>query len=118
LRVPTYHPDAQQECQEALDLGGREVKRCFGMMLQRHLRITDGSEPLAKAELLPATGVSGKPWYEVTYACGVFSMVTAVYEVSGPDVTLLAIDARQGLSRVGLAGSSPDARARAWSRSS
>lgn len=117
--MPTYHPDAEQECLAALNQGGREVKRCLGMLLQRHLRIDDGSEPFSKAELLPTGGVSGQIWYEVTYSYGVFSRVTAVYEVSGLGVvSLLAIDAWQGLSRVGLPRFSPDARARAWSRSS
>ena len=116
--MPTYHPDAEQECLDALNRGGREVKRCLGMLLQRHLRIDDGSEPLSKAELAPTGGVSGQTWYEVTYSYGVFSRVTAVYEVSSPAVTLLAIDAWQGLSRVGLPRFSSDARARAWSRSS
>lgn len=115
--MPAYHPQAKLEVQSILAKGGRGVKRCLGMMVARHLRIDGGSEPLLAAEQVGAgSGVS--MLYEVSYAYGLWSSVTCVYETTSAHVMLLAVDARQGTVRIGAAGTAPDARARAWNRSS
>ena len=115
--MPTYHADAEAEIVAILSQAGRSVKRCLGMMVQRHLRIDSGLEPLDATELLGAgSGVS--TLYEVTYSYGLWSSVVCVYETVGPGVTLLAVDAMQGTVRVGMPRSSPDARSRAWGLSS
>lgn len=116
--MPAYHPDAETELADILATGGREVKRCLGMMVQRHLRIEDGTAPLGASELLPASGPSLQPLYQVEYVCGWFSRVTVVYEVGGAGAVVLAVDAWQGLARVGAAASAADAQARSWGRAS
>jgi hypothetical protein len=86
-------------------------------MVQRHLRMDGLTEPLTPAEVIGAgSGVS--TLYEVVYSYGTWSKATCVYEMVGPLATLLAIDAVQGSVRIGIPGTAPDARARAWGRSS
>lgn len=115
--MPTYHVNAQAEIQAILPTAGRGVKRCLGMMVQRHLRIDNSSEPLGSTELVGAgSGVS--TLYEVAYAYGFWSGAVCVYEVVGASVTLLAVDAKQGTVRIGMPLLAPDARSRAWGRSS
>jgi hypothetical protein len=115
--MPGYHPDAKAEVQAILSAGGRGVKRCLGMMVQRHLRMDGLTEPLASVEMIGAgSGVS--TLYEVVYAYSTWSETTCVYEMVGSLTTLLAIDAVQGTVRVGMSSTAPDARARAWGRSS
>ena len=115
--MPAYHADAQAEIQAILSNAGRGVKRCLGMMLQRHLRIDNGSEPLGQTEMLGAgSGVS--TLYAVTYSIGLWSSAVCVYELAGLGVTLLSVDAIQGAVRIGISRASPDARARAWVLSS
>jgi hypothetical protein len=115
--MPQYHPDAEREVDAILQQAGRGVKRCLGMMIQRHLRIANGSEPLDSAELLGA-GSGASTLYEVHYSYAAWSSVTCIYQLVGPDVTVLAVDAVQGTVRLGPPSNAPDARARAWGRSS
>jgi hypothetical protein len=56
--------------------------------------------------------------YRVEYLYGLWASVEGVYGVVGSAVELLAIDARQGIGRLGLSPHAPDALARAWGRSS
>ncbi len=115
--MPSYHPNAQAEIKAILPKAGRGVKRCLGMMVQRHLRMDNGAEPLDPTELLGGgSGIS--TLYGVTYSYGVWSSAVCVYELVGAVVTLLAVDATQGTVRVGIPAAAPDARARAWSISS
>ena len=115
--MPGYHANAQAEIKAILSNAERGVKRCLGMMVQRHLRIDSGSEPLDSTEWLSAgSGVS--ILYGVTYTHALWSNAVCVYELVGPVVTLLAVDATQGTVRMGAAGTAPDARARAWGLSS
>jgi hypothetical protein len=114
--MPSYHPDAETEARAILAHGGHGVKRCMGMMIQRHIRIDDGTEPLILSECI-GSGSGNSTLYEVRFAYNALSAVNCVYQQVGPDVTLLAIDAKQGLARVGLPSTAPDARARAWNRS-
>lgn len=99
--MPAYHPNAQAEVQAILQTAGRGVKRCLGMMVQRHLRIDNASDPLGAAESL-----------------GAGSGDVCVYEMVGAGVTLLAVDATQGTVRIGMPVYAPDARPRAWGISS
>jgi hypothetical protein len=115
--MPGYHPDAKAEVQAILSAAGRGVKRCLGMMVRRHLRMDSLKEPLTPAEMIGAgSGVS--TLYEVVYSYSVWSATTCVYEMVGSSATLLAVDAVQGSVRIGIPGAAPDARARAWGRSS
>ena len=115
--MPSYHADAQAEIIAILAKAGRGVKRCLGMMVQRHLRIDSGTEPLDSSELLGAgSGVS--TLYEVVYSYGLWSKAVCEYELVGPNVSLLAVDATQGTVRIAMSISAPDARARAWNLSS
>jgi hypothetical protein len=116
--MPSYHPDAEADMRSILAGGGREVKRCLGMMIRRHLGIEDGSEPLTAGEWLPASGPNLTRLYEVDYLCGLLARVTVVYEADGTGAKVLALDAFQGLARVGHPKPAPDARARAWARAS
>lgn len=115
--MPAYHPLAEQELLGILKVGGRSVKRCLGMMLQRHLRMDNGAEPLSKAEDI-GSGNGLSVLYQVVYSYSVFASVDCVYQKVGGAVTLLAADAQQGVLRLGLPASAPDARARAVNRSS
>jgi hypothetical protein len=115
--MPGYHLNAQAEIQAIVQTAGRGVKRCLGMMVQRHLRIDEASEPLGSAESLGAgSGIS--TLYEVTYTYGFWSGAVCVYEMVGAGVTLLAVDATQGTARIGMPLFAPDARSRAWGLSS
>lgn len=115
--MPSYHTNAEQELMDLLQKGSRSIKRCLGMMIQRHIRIDNGSEPLSSAEYVgPDSGSSS--FYRVTYSYNVFASVDCVYQKVGTDVTLLAADAVQGLVRLGLPTSAPDALARARNCSS
>lgn len=96
---------------------GRGVKRCLGMMVHRHLRIDSGTEPLDPSELLGAgSGVS--TLYEIDYSFSLWSKVVCVYELVGPNLSLLAVDATQGTVRIAMPSAAPDARSRAWNLSS
>ena len=112
----TYHADADQEFDEVLSLAGAGVKRCLGQMIQRHARIALGREPLASAESAGA-GSGASTLYRIEYSYGLLALVVCVDGVVGAQVELLAIDAAQGISRIGLPAHAPDALARAWVRS-
>ena len=114
--MPSYHPDAELEAKAILAQGGRGVKICMGMMIQRHIRIDDGREPPAPGECI-GSGSGISVLYALVFVNGALSTINCVYQQVGADVTLLAIDARHGLARVGLPRTAPDARARAWNRS-
>lgn len=114
--MPAYHPKAEKEFDDILRLAGRGIKVCLGLMIQRHLRIEDGTERLSASEELGA-GSGTSILFEVVYSYGLLMRVLCVYERQGTVVTVLAIDARQGLARLGMPQSAPDARARAWGRS-
>ena len=112
----TYHIDEDNEFEDILRLAGRDVKKCLGQMIQRHARIALGHEPLIRAEFAGAgSGVS--TLYRVEYVYGLLASVECVYGVSGSSTEVLAIDARQGIRRLGLPAHAPDALARAWGRS-
>lgn len=115
--MPSYHPDAEKELLAILEQGGRSVKRCLGMMLQRHLRMDNGAEPLTRDEDI-GSGSGLSVLYRVVYTYSVFASVDCVYQKVGNTVTLLAADAQQGVLRLGLPAHAPDARARAVNRSS
>lgn len=115
--MPSYHPEAEKELLAILEKGGRSVKRCLGMLLQRHLRMDNGAEPLTRAEDI-GSGNGLSVLYQVVYTYSVFASVDCVYQKVGKEVTLLAADAQQGVLRLGLPDSAPDARARAVNRSS
>ena len=112
----TYHPNADKEFEDILRLAGRDLKRCLGQMIQRHARIALGREPLAPAESAGA-GSGASSLYRVEYVYGLLVSVLCVYGVEGSRAEVLAIDARQGISRLGLSAHAPDALARAWARS-
>jgi hypothetical protein len=114
--MPSYHPDAAVEVQNILAAAGRSVKWCLGMMLKRHLLMDSGTAPLTDAEALYA-GSGASTLYEVEYSYNLWGRLTCVYETASV-TTLLAADAWQGVSRVGSPRGAPDARARAWGRSS
>ena len=101
---------------DLLQKGSRSIKRCLGMMIQRHIRIDNGAEPLSSAEDA-GTGSGSSSLYRVTYSYSVFASVDCVYQKVGTGVTLLAADAAQGVVRLGLPTSAPDALARARTRS-
>ncbi len=112
-----FNAAAQKEATDILSQAARGVKQSLGMMIQRHLRIASGVEPLSPSEYYSA-GVGVSSLYEVDCSHGFWSRVVCVYETVGADFTLLAIDAYQGTARLGLPASAPNARARAWGRSS
>jgi hypothetical protein len=112
----TYHLDADAEFETILRLAGRDVKKCLGQMIQRHARIALGKEPLVPAELVGA-GSALSTMYRVEYVYGLFASVECVYGVSASSTEVLAVDARQGIRRLGLPAHAPDALARAWVRS-
>ena len=112
-----FNAAAQQEATDILSQAARGVKQSLGMMIQRHLRISSGAEPLSPSEFYGA-GAGVSSLYEVDYSHSLWSRVMCVYETVGADFTLLAIDAYQGTARLGLPASAPNARARAWGRSS
>ncbi|MBP6646367.1 MAG: hypothetical protein KA207_10950 [Burkholderiaceae bacterium] len=114
--MPSYHADAEQELMDILQQGSRSVKRCLGMMLQRHLRMDNGTEPLDASEFVNA-GSGTSDVYQVAYSYNLFALVDCVYGKVGADVTVLAADGNQGLVRLGLPPSAPDALARSWGRS-
>lgn len=115
--MQTLNAAAQQEALDILKVAARGVKQCLGMMIQRHLRIDNGAEPLSASEYYSA-GAGVSTLYQVEYSTGVWSKVVCVYETVSADFTLLAIDAHQGTARLGLPVAAPNARARAWGRSS
>ena len=113
----TYHVDADKEFERIFSLAGRDLKKCLGQMIQRHVRLALGREPFVPAESAGAgSGVS--MLYRVEYLYGLLASVECVYGMVGASVELLAIDARQGITRLGLPAHAPDALARAWGRSS
>jgi hypothetical protein len=115
--MPSYHPDAEIEFEAIYVLAARGVKMCLGMMIQRGHRIDTGKEPLSTAEHIGAgSGVS--ELYKVEFTHSLFSSVVVVYQEVGQDVTVLALDATQGLVRLAQPPGAPDAQARAWKRSS
>ena len=112
----TYHVAADAEFDAIWQVAGRDVKKCFGQMIQRHARIALGKEPLGSAEYAGAgSGVSSL--YRVEYLYGLLASLECVYGVVEASIEVLALDARQGLSRLGLPARAPDALARAWGRS-
>ena len=115
--MPGYHADAKTEVQAILSTAGRGTKRCLGMMVKRHLLMDGGTASLTHAEMLYA-GSGTSVLYEVVYLYSAWSRVACVYEVTESATSLLAIDAWQGMVRVGIPSTAPDARARAWGRSS
>ncbi|PNG50502.1 MULTISPECIES: hypothetical protein [unclassified Variovorax] len=115
--LPIYHPDARLELLDVLKAPGRAVKQCTGMMIARHHAMDLGLEPLAPSEYLTSGAGGYATLYGVEYSYNLFGRVECVYQVEAGVVTLLAIDAWQATARVGLPKSAPDARARAWGRS-
>jgi hypothetical protein len=112
----TYHLDADKEFDDILQVAGRDVKKCLGQMIQRHVRIALGQEPLTHTERVGA-GSGASTLYRVEYVYGLLASVECVYGVDGASTEVLAIDARQGINRLGLPAHAPDALARAWGRS-
>jgi hypothetical protein len=115
--LPLYHPQARVELLDILKAPGRAVKRCTGMMIARHRAMDSGLEPLVPSEYLSAGSGGSSALYGVEYSYSLFGRVECVYQVDGGVVTLLAVDGWQATARVGLPKSAPDARARAWARS-
>ena len=62
--MQTLNATAQQEALDILKVAARGVKQCLGMMIQRHLRIDNGSEPLDATECVGA-GSATSTLYEV-----------------------------------------------------
>jgi hypothetical protein len=115
--MPSYHPEAEKEFDHLLSVGGRDIKRALGMIVERHHRIEDGSEPLSLSELLPGSGPSLQPMHGVVHNVGLAD-VLAVYETTTAGIQALAFDAWDKFVRVGPPGAKGDARARAWARAS
>ncbi len=111
-----YHLGADKEFDDILRLAGRDLKRCLGQMIKRHVRIALGQEPLTHAEFR-GSGSGASALYRVEYVYGLLASVECVYGVDGSSTEVLAIDARQGINRLGLPAHAPDALARAWGRS-
>jgi hypothetical protein len=116
--VQKFNAAAQKEATDILSQAARGVKQSLGMMIQRHLRIASGVEPLSQLSEYYSAGAGVSSLYEVDYSHSFWSRVVCVYETVGTDFTLLAIDAYQGTARLGLPASDPNAKARAWGRSS
>lgn len=115
--MPSYHPAAEREFDHLLSVGSRDIKIALGLVVQRHHRINNGSEPLSAAERLPASGPSLQPMHQVTHNAGL-AEVTAVYQTTVAGVQVLAFDAWDRFVRVGAPASAGDARSRAWARAS
>lgn len=114
--MPAYHPDAKNEYLAILKAASGSVKDCLGMLVQRHLRMELGTEPLAAHERLRPVSKGAVPLYLVEYQYGLAARVLCVYKRDGSGVTALAVDAWDGLTRVGAPTRTPAAEQRARSR--
>lgn len=114
--MPKYHPDAKKEYLAILNDASGSVKDCLGMLVQRHLRMELGSEPLTAHERLRPVSKGEMALYLVEYQYGLAARVLCVYKRDSAGVTALAVDAWDGLTRVGAPTQTPAAEQRARRR--
>lgn len=111
-----YHPLAQDEFNAIFNSGVDPLVRCLALATQRNDRIFDGSEPLQRYEY-HGPGASHSALYSVEFDAWPLSWVEYVYEWSGQNVSVVAIDAWRLWTRVGNWGGTT-AHNRALGRSS